>query len=92
MPEFQHVTSPVFTPTHCATCMNHRDPDGFVDLITELPSGHLYLCASCTYTAGQQLGMLSPHQAEELRRTVKNAETSLAALEAALEEERARTR
>lgn len=88
MPDFQHVRSPVFTPTHCIACMNHRDPDGFIDLLVELPIGHLYLCANCTYQAGQRLGMLSPHQADDLTGRLATAQQDIETLQAELAAER----
>ena len=89
MPEFGWVRAPVFNPTICTTCFTHSHKDGFVDLIAEDSAGRrLYMCASCVYTAGQKVGMLSPHQADALRRELAHAHENLLDAQAELEEEK----
>ena len=89
MPEFQWVKAPVFNPTTCSTCFTHSDKNGFVDLIAEDSAGRrFYMCANCVYTAGQKMGMLSPHQGDELRRQLAHAHESILDLQAELEEEK----
>lgn len=89
MPEFAWVKAPVFNPTICTTCFTHSHKDGFVDLIAEDSAGRrLYMCASCVYTAGQKVGMLSPHQGDELSRQLAHSREDVLDLQAELEEER----
>ena len=88
MPEFQKVQVPVFSPTHCATCLNHLDPDGFVDLIAEVYGEHLYMCASCVYTAANLLGCYSPKQAAKLRTDLGMTRDAVRRLQDELDTER----
>ena len=89
MPEFAWVKAPVFPPTLCLACNTHSHPDGFVDLISEDPTGRRhYLCASCVYTAGQKVGCLSPVQADDLRERVAKAHEDLLDIQLELDEER----
>ena len=89
MPEFGWVRAPVFHPTICTTCFTHSNKDGFVDLIAEDGAGNrFYMCASCVYTAGQKVGMLSPHQGDELQRQLDHAKENLIDLQLELEEEK----
>ncbi len=89
IPEFAWVKAPVFNPTICTTCFTHSHKDGFVDLIAEDSAGRrLYMCASCVYTAGQKVGMLSPHQGDELRRQLAHSHEDVLDLQAQLNEEK----
>lgn len=89
MPEFSWVKAPVFNPTICTTCFTHSHKDGFVDLIAEDSAGRrLYMCASCVYTAGQRVGMLSPHQGDELQRQLDRAREEVIDLHLELQEEK----
>ena len=78
MPEFSLVPSPFFSPTQCATCSTHADPDGFVDLIVEIfPHGRIYMCSKCINQAGIKAGMYSKRQYDGLLGKLKATENQL---------------
>lgn len=89
MPDFQRVKSPFFTPTRCATCLSHKDKDGFVDLLVDTPiNGRLYMCATCLYQAGRKMGMLDPESAERLGMVVQEVSAHAEYLTLELEREK----
>lgn len=88
-PEFAHVPAPVFTPTRCIACWAHAHKDGFIDLVVDDPiAGRAYLCASCVYTAGQKLKMLSPAQADNLTERLRAGQEAISTLQGQLDVER----
>lgn len=89
MPDFAWVQSAIFSPTCCATCMTHRDPGGFVDLLVDTPAaGRLYMCATCVERAGREVHMLSRGQADDLTGRLARQQQQIAALQDELEREK----